>query len=120
MSSLIRQSTKHPTNQTTMAIFYDMQDLMDTIMRTMDDDSQYDEYEPEFTAIDSLAESLEDHHPVCKAFHEMKMSLYESKGSLDCAYGELLNFQKIIDEAISNYETETEDNEETDGVCRDV
>jgi hypothetical protein len=91
-----------------MAIFYDMQDLMDTIMRTMDDESQYDEYEPEFIAIDGLIESLEDHHAVCMAFHEMKSSLYESKGSLECSYSELLNFQKRIEDAIIDYETESE------------
>jgi hypothetical protein len=108
-----------------MAIFYDMRDLMDTIMRTMDDESQYDEYEPEFIAIDGLIESLEDHHSVCMAFHEMKMSLYESKGSLECSYSELLNFQKRIEDAIVDYETESDVTDETDmtdepKMCHDV
>ena len=100
-----------------MAIFYDMRDLMDTIMTTMDDESQYDEYEPEFIAIDGLIESLEDHHAVCMAFHEMNSSLYENKGSLECSYSELLNFQKRIEDAIMQYETDMTDEPK---MCHDV
>jgi len=84
-----------------MDIFYEIQDLMDAIMRTMDDGSRYDDYEPEFAAIENLMEGLDENHPVSVAFHEMYKSLYESKGSLECSYYELLDFQKTVDVALS-------------------
>jgi hypothetical protein len=85
-----------------MEVLYDIQEMMDSIMRMMDDGSHYDEFEPEFVAIDNLIKSLESHHTVCQASEEMFRSLSESNGFLERSYTEMRAFQRTIDMTINS------------------
>jgi hypothetical protein len=82
-----------------MNSLYEIQELMDSIMRMMDDGSHYDEFEPEFLAVDDLIESLEEEHAsLCQATYDaMLKSLKEGNNSLERSYNEMLAFQEAID-----------------------
>ncbi len=78
-----------------------MKELMTTITCTMDEDSQYDDYQPEFEeieqSIDYLESVLSKDHDIIRSFHEMWKALYLNKGSLDCSVQELLHFQMCVE-----------------------
>ncbi len=86
-----------------MNVLYEIQEMMDSIMRMMDDGSYFEEYEPEFVAIDNLIQSFhEDDDILCQAAHNMFKSLFENNGSLEHSYTEMLAFQRAVDMAIAN------------------
>jgi DNA/RNA-binding domain of Phe-tRNA-synthetase-like protein len=87
-----------------MDLIRKIKELMATITGTMDEDSQYDDYEPEFTNIEASIETLESvlkDHAIIKAYHDMWKAMYVNKGSLDCSLQEILHFQMCVDKGMS-------------------
>lgn len=101
-----KHSHKHTNRK--MDILFDnlnvLQEMMDVIIRTMVEESQYDDFLPEFDAIEESVETLEDYlmddNELFRAYKDMWSALYYNKGSLDCTYCELLYFQKCVDDKI--------------------
>jgi len=87
-----------------MELISKMQQLMATIINTMDEESQYDDYHMEFTTIESTTEFLEavlpKDHDILRSYHDMWKALYENKGSLDCSVIEILSFKQTIDKSL--------------------
>jgi len=69
---------------------------MVSIMSTMTEDSQYDDYAIAFEEIESIVESLGESHAVSKAYNDLMKEMYICKGSLDCASSDLEVFAEYV------------------------
>lgn len=79
----------------TMEFTY-ISNTMGFILNTMTEDSQYEDYLKEFNSIKKLVKAMDKTHPVAIAYDKLMRELYVSKGSLDCARGDLDDFVDAV------------------------
>ena len=69
--------------------------LMETILKNMSDESQYEDFMCEFREIEEIVDSLGADHELYAAHFKLCGEIYVCKGALDCVEVELIYFYQV-------------------------